>query len=71
MTLAVDVTEAERKKYENGSRIWVSAILKEEFSSYDELSSREIIHNIPAFFLHQSLSLTIFSSDLLESQDPR
>ena len=43
-------TEAQRKKLENGSRIWGSTTLREVFSSYEE---------------HR-----IFSSDLLESQDP-
>ena len=61
-------------KSENGGWICVSAILKEEFSSYEELSSWEelFIHNIPAFFYPKPKSdnFRIFSSDLLESQDP-
>ena len=50
-----------RKKWENGSRIWGSAILKEVFSTYEELSSREVIpiHNIPSSFFTESFSLII------------
>ena len=47
-------TEAQRKKSENGSRIWGSTILKEVLSSYEELSSKEVtfIHNIPVGFFY-------------------
>ena len=53
-----------------------SAILKEVFSSYEELSSREVIfiHHIPADFFYRKLksdNFRMFSSDLLGSQDPR
>ena len=63
------------KKSKNGSRIWCSAILKEVFSSHEELSSREaiFIHNYSCiFFLPKvkSDNFRIFSSDLLKSQDP-
>ena len=42
-------TEAQRKDSENGSQNCRSAILKEVISSYEELSSREVIfiHNFP------------------------
>ena len=36
-------TKAQRKKSENGSRTRGSAILKEVISSYEELSSRDVI----------------------------
>ena len=54
-------TEAQRKKSENGSRIWGSAILKEVFSIYEELSSGEVIfiHNIPACFLFLTKNLSL------------
>ena len=63
------------KNWKNGSQIWGSAILKELFSSYEEISSSEVIfiHNVPASFFNQRLkcdNFTIFSSDLLESRPP-
>ena len=45
-------TEGQMNKSENGSRIWETAILKEEVSSYEELSSMEVLFldNITAVF---------------------
>ena len=53
-------TEAQRKKLENGRRIWGSTILKEVFSS-EELSSREVIfiHKYSCVFFYLRLSLII------------
>ena len=52
-------TEAQKKKLENGSRIWGSAILKEVFSGYEGLSSREVIfiHKYSCVFFFRRLSL--------------
>ena len=49
------------KKSKNGSRIWCSAILKEVFSSHEELSSREaiFIRNHSCIFFYRRLSLII------------
>ena len=66
--------EAQRKKSENGSRIWRPASSKEVSSSYEELSSREVIfiqYSCWVFYQKsKSDKFRIFSSDLLESQNP-
>ena len=56
------------EKSENGSQICGSAILKEKFSSYEELSSREVIfiHNIPAVFFFIIIFTQSPSSIILE-----